>query len=57
MILACALAGDGWTPALIPAAAAALVLRIRVEESVLWANAEYRQYAKAVRWRLLPGLW
>jgi protein-S-isoprenylcysteine O-methyltransferase Ste14 len=57
MILACALAGGRWTPALIPAAAATLVLRIRLEESALRAKAEYGQYAETVRWRLLPGVW
>ncbi len=57
MIVACALAGSGWATVLIPAAAATLVLRIRVEESALGASAEYRDYAKAVRWRMLPGVW
>ena len=57
MALPRALAGGRWLLALIPAVALAFVLRICAEESVLSASPEYRKYADAVRWRLLPGVW
>jgi hypothetical protein len=31
--------------------------RLRVEESLLNREAAYREYAQAVRWRLVPGVW
>jgi protein-S-isoprenylcysteine O-methyltransferase Ste14 len=57
MVAACALAGSWWTSALIPIAVAVLVVRIQREELILGADPAYQQYAKAVRWRLLPGIW
>ncbi|MGI8927502.1 MAG: methyltransferase family protein [Tepidiformaceae bacterium] len=33
------------------------LLRIRAEERILTATADYAAYRKAVRWRLLPGLY
>ena len=34
-----------------------LALRIRLEEALLAANADYRRYRRRTRWRLLPGLY
>ncbi len=34
-----------------------LALRIRLEEELLSANADYRRYMRRTRWRLLPGLY
>lgn len=36
---------------------AALVVRIRIEESVLEYTPEYREYSAKVRFRLIPGVW
>lgn len=35
----------------------AMVFRIRAEEDVLLRDPAYRDYAREVRWRLLPGIW
>ena len=40
--------GSGWI---------LLALRIRLEEELLSANADYRRYMQQTRWRLLPGLY
>lgn len=47
----------GWTViALVPLAV--LVLRVRVEERLLHRELpDYADYARAVRWRLVPGVW
>lgn len=34
-----------------------VVIRIRVEESVLRTDDAYLQYSERVRWRLVPGIW
>jgi protein-S-isoprenylcysteine O-methyltransferase Ste14 len=57
MILACVLASDPWALLLLPITAAALVVRIRLEEAALSRESEYQRYAEAVRWCLLPGVW
>jgi protein-S-isoprenylcysteine O-methyltransferase Ste14 len=31
--------------------------RIRAEERLLAESAGYQEYARRVRWRLLPGVW
>ncbi len=36
---------------------AALIVRIRIEESLLSQTAEYRSYSLKVSYRLIPGLW
>ncbi len=58
LVAACGLATPGingvW-PFLL--AAPLQALRICAEERVLDASPEYREYRRAVRWRLVPGLW
>ena len=39
------------------AALPAVIARILAEERVLGSAAEYGQYARGVRWRLMPGVW
>ena len=57
-VTSCFIADIWWGSALaILASAAALVLRIRIEESLLNRAAEYQAYADRVRYRLIPGLW
>ena len=52
------LLGSAYGLALAPAWLALLVLRIPLEERVLRENlAGYDDYARRVRWRLLPGIW
>jgi protein-S-isoprenylcysteine O-methyltransferase Ste14 len=52
------LLGSGWGLALAPAWLLLLALRIPIEERVLRENlAGYDDYARRVRWRLLPGVW
>lgn len=47
-----------WASALaLVGGAAALILRIMIEESLLNQTAGYRSYTAQVRYRLLPGLW
>lgn len=60
MIVGCCLAQQplGWwhfwpMAAVLPA----VIARILAEERLLRPAAEYRDYARGVRWRLLPGLW
>jgi protein-S-isoprenylcysteine O-methyltransferase Ste14 len=53
-------AAAAWTAtaALVAAlAAAAFVVRVRAEERRLGESEEYRAYARAVRWRWVPGVW
>ena len=58
LVLACFLSHPGLLPALpLLAVVPFIVIRIRVEESLLNREAAYREYAQAVRWRLLPGVW
>ena len=38
-------------------ATAALVVRVQAEERRLGESEEYRVYARAVRWRWVPGVW
>jgi protein-S-isoprenylcysteine O-methyltransferase Ste14 len=52
------LLGSAWGLALGPAWYLLLALRIPLEERVLRENlAGYDDYARRVRWRLLPGVW
>lgn len=52
------LLGSGWGIALAPAWLILLMLRIPLEERVLRENlAGYDDYARRVRYRLLPGVW
>jgi protein-S-isoprenylcysteine O-methyltransferase Ste14 len=52
------LLGSGWGLALAPAWLILLMLRIPLEERVLRENlAGYDDYARRVRYRLLPGVW
>jgi len=52
------LLGSAWGLALAPAWYLLLALRIPLEERVLRENlAGYDDYARRVRWRLLPGVW
>lgn len=59
MVAACALASP--RPALAGLAtllaAGLIALRIRVEEGLLCEVPDYREYARRVRYRLLPGIW
>jgi len=58
MVGACALAGATTAHlALLAAAAATMVLRIRAEETVLCRDGTYAAYAAAVVWRLVPGVY
>ena len=58
LMAACVLAApDGLRLAALAGAAALLVVRIRAEEEVLMASTPYRDYARGVAWRLVPGLW
>ena len=34
-----------------------LVMRILYEEALLFKYADYAQYAKRIRWRLIPSVW
>ena len=44
--------------ALVPALAALFAVRIAIEERTLRAGLPgYADYARRVRWRLLPGVW
>ena len=58
LLVACFLAGPR-PLALLPLAAAGpcIVMRILAEESLLKESATYREYAEAVRWRLIPWVW
>jgi protein-S-isoprenylcysteine O-methyltransferase Ste14 len=52
------LLGSGYGVALVPAWLLLLMLRIPLEERVLRENLDgYDDYARRVRWRLLPGIW
>ena len=52
------LLGSGWGLALAPAWYILLAGRIPIEERVLRENLDgYDDYARRVRWRLLPGVW
>jgi protein-S-isoprenylcysteine O-methyltransferase Ste14 len=52
------LLGSAWGLALAPAWYLLLALRIPLEERVLRENLPgYDDYARRVRWRLLPGVW
>jgi protein-S-isoprenylcysteine O-methyltransferase Ste14 len=52
------LLGSAWGIALAPLWYALLAVRIPLEERVLRENlAGYDDYARRVRWRLLPGIW
>ena len=58
LLAACVLAApDGLRLGALTAAIALLVVRIHAEEEVLMASTPYRDYAAAVSWRLLPGVW
>ena len=46
-----------WNLAVYTACWIAMVLRISVEENVLREDALYQDYAAAVRFRLIPGIW
>ena len=57
-VLSCLLARIGWYSAIaFLVALAALVVRIRIEESLLNQTAEYQAYAARVSYRLIPGVW
>ncbi len=57
-VASCFAAHVWWGSALaLGGSVSAIVLRIRIEESVLSRTSEYRQYATQVRYRLIPGLW
>ena len=57
-VASCFLAQIRWASALaLAASAAALVVRIRIEESLLSQSPQYREYSARVRSRLIPGLW
>lgn len=57
-VAGCFLAQIHWASAMaLAASAAALVVRIRIEESLLSQTPEYREYSNRVRSRLIPGLW
>ena len=43
--------------AVIVAGSAFLVMRIHYEEDLLLRYADYKQYAKRIRWRLIPSIW
>ena len=52
------LLGSGWGLALAPAWLTLLMLRIPLEERVLRENLDgYADYARRVRYRLVPGIW
>jgi len=52
------LLGSAWGIALAPAWYMLLAIRIPLEERVLRENLTgYEEYARRVRWRLLPGVW
>ena len=58
MLLAACLAS--WSPeaAFVSLSALALlVVRILAEEATLLSDADYREYARLHRWRLVPGVW
>jgi protein-S-isoprenylcysteine O-methyltransferase Ste14 len=57
--LASPLALGSWLSAfIVPVALVALVRRIRAEEALLMRELPgYADYARKVRWRLVPGLW
>jgi len=46
-----------WNWVLFLFAWTAMAMRIRAEERVLGADADYQAYVARVRWRLLPGLY
>ena len=41
----------------VVAGSAFLVMRIHYEEALLFKYADYAQYAKRIRWRLIPAVW
>ncbi len=47
----------GWNVAVVAIATACQVGRIKNEELLLLADAEYAAYASRVRWRAVPGFW
>jgi protein-S-isoprenylcysteine O-methyltransferase Ste14 len=52
------LLGSGYGIALVPILVAVMSLRIPIEERALRDNlAGYDEYARRVRYRLIPGLW
>lgn len=58
MLLACVIAGNTAVSVLVfMAYLAAMVFRIKEEESVLSLNTEYESYCSRVAWRLLPYIW
>ncbi|MHC4916138.1 MAG: methyltransferase family protein [Planctomycetota bacterium] len=58
LLLSCLLAGPGWAPlGALTAAILSVVLRVRLEEALLGSDPAYADYARGVRWRLLPGVW
>ena len=58
LVASCFFAAPGLA-ALLPFLALfpAIVLRIRAEEKVLDEVPAHREYARRVRWRLVPGVW
>jgi protein-S-isoprenylcysteine O-methyltransferase Ste14 len=46
-----------WNLALTGALLALFVLRIDWEERLLEDSTEYAEYARQVRWRMIPGVW
>lgn len=57
MVAACGFVGSMAAISLMVLTAAFLYVRIRVEERVLTADPAYTAYARAVPWRMLPGVW
>ena len=57
MLAACLAAASVWGAVVFSVALVTLVVRVRVEESVLENEDAYRDYRAAVRYRLIPGIW
>jgi len=58
MVAACGAArADALALVVVLAAVAASVARIHAEERLLVKDAEYTEYARDVRWRLVPRIW
>ena len=52
------LLGSWWGLAMVPTLACVLIIRIGIEEKTLRAGLEgYDEYARRVRWRLVPLIW
>lgn len=58
VVTSCCIAHVWWASGVaVLLSAAALVVRIRIEETVLERTCEYREYSAKVRSRLIPGAW